>query len=83
MILYTVKYKKAHWLFWKTLKNVQADGHIPNLPTRYFILKDDSRVEIPIDFMFKFSKERFECFKDLEAKMAEESKVPEGLTLVK
>ena len=62
MTTYTVTYKTAKDFFWKKIKNVQGDGIIPNypVPTRYFHLGDESRVEVPIEgTTFKFSKERF------------------------
>jgi len=50
MTTYTVTYKTAKDFFWKKIKNVQGDGIIPNypVPTRYFHLGDESRVEVPI-----------------------------------
>ena len=57
-ILYTVKYKKPSWLFWRTIKEVQADGSTAS-GGRYFILKDQSAIEVPGDFLFEFGKERY------------------------
>jgi hypothetical protein len=63
---YTVKYKKLTDSFWKTIKNVKGDGVMEKypVPTRYFILNDETKYEIPIEGMiFKFSKERYELIK--------------------
>jgi hypothetical protein len=67
---YSVSYKKKNGIFWKTLKHVKGDGiiELPSgedgerlvFPIRYFIMEDESRVEIPMDhYVFRFSKERF------------------------
>ncbi len=61
---YTVKYKKPGWLFWLKIKNLKGDGILfggPNnqtISSRYFILHDDSRIEMPINLMFKFDSSR-------------------------
>lgn len=63
MITYTVKYKKN--IFWKTIKKVKGDGILENGMSRFFILEDESRIEIPCNStIFKFSKERFYMIKD-------------------
>jgi len=64
---YTVKYKGPKHIFWRKLENVIADGIIENVTAdgiiknynvRWFALEDETRVEIPNSFMFKFGKER-------------------------
>ena len=63
---YNLKYKKSGAIFWKILKGVKGDGFIDESSNgrssnsaRFFILLDESRVEIPSeDHIFKFSKER-------------------------
>jgi len=55
-ITYKVKYRK--FLIWKTLKGIKADGIIDNKDIRYFINDKEERIEIPMTYMFKFSKER-------------------------
>jgi hypothetical protein len=65
--MYTVYYKK--W-FWRKLKDVEGDGILEHGKSRWFMLKDKTRVEIPINYEFKFSKERFYDIKD---KMEKES----------
>jgi hypothetical protein len=59
---YTVDFKTEKDWFWKKLKKVKGDGIMPDspVPTRFFILDDESRIEIPIlGTIFKFSYERF------------------------
>lgn len=66
MTTYTVKYKKPEWVFWRTLKGIKGDGILYQqhgditrpVPVRYFILSDDSRIEIPMTLMFKFDSYR-------------------------
>lgn len=66
--MYTVKYKTA-WL-WHTIKNVHGDGIMPENGNRYFILADESRIEIPAAAVFWFSKERFISIKKNMEKQA-------------
>ena len=70
---YTVLYKKNNGLLWRKLSKVKGDGFVEGIPSgsnqatlevsnkiRYFILEDESRIEIPAEnHLFKFSKERF------------------------
>lgn len=57
---YQVKYKLNTQLFFRTLKNVIGDGLVEeNKQLRYFILEDETRVEIPVTAVFIFSKDRF------------------------
>ena len=59
---YTVSFKTDKRWFWSELKNVKGDGIMPDsaTPTRFFILEDESRIEIPIvGTIFKFSNGRF------------------------
>ena len=59
---YTVKYKR--WLFWKTIKNVVADGYIEDKNVRFFILEDGSSVEMDMTkIILTFSKEREDVIK--------------------
>lgn len=59
---YSVKYKAPGWIFWRTIKNVKGDGIVEGRTTtvqaRYFILFDDTRIELPTSFMFRFDKDR-------------------------
>jgi len=59
---YTVKYKTKRQFFWRKLKKVRGDGLMTDspVPTRFFILENESRVEIPVEgTIFYFSSERF------------------------
>ena len=59
---YTCKYKNRKSFFWKTIKNIKGDGLMTeaNYPTRFFLLDNEERIEIPIpDTIFHFSHERF------------------------
>jgi len=80
MMNYQVKYKTIK-LFarWKKLKRVKGDGLLENGLARFFILENETRIEIPVgNMMFKFSKERFYAVKE---RMEDEAKQP--LHLVK
>jgi hypothetical protein len=68
-MLYTVKYKKPQWWFWRKLKNVKGDGIVfggsgQAIPVRYFILMDESRVELPSSMMFRFDPDRFRMIQE-------------------
>jgi len=70
---YQVKYKTIK-LFarWKKFKRLKGDGLLENGLARFFILEDETRIEIPIgNIIFKFSKERFNFVKE---KMETEAK---------
>ena len=55
---YTVKIKKFG--FSKKLKNVKGDGITETGTHRYFVLIDDTRIEVPVwKTTFIFSPERF------------------------
>lgn len=57
--MYNIKYKRI--LFWRTIKNVVADGYMENREVRYFMLEDRSVIEIGTrGVMFKFPPERQE-----------------------
>ena len=75
MIIYTVKYKRLSFLKrWKKIKKVKSDGLMENGMSRFFILEDETRIEIPIvNVIFKFSIERFYLIKKtIEEKMQRE-----------
>ena len=60
---YVVKYKKPEWWLWRKLKNVKGDGILfgqggQAVPSRYFILSDDSSIELPMTMMFSFDSYR-------------------------
>lgn len=63
-MLYTVWYKKPGRIFWHKIKDVEADTIIETgkgqaLPVRAIFLVNKTRLEIPMDCVIKFSKERF------------------------
>jgi len=66
--MYTVKYKL--FLIWHTLKNVTGDGVMQENRNRFFILSDESRVEVPSTAVFWFSKERYISIKKNMEKQA-------------
>ena len=55
-ITYTVKYRQPGQWFWRTLKNVQADGIEKGF--RFFHLQDDSLFYISLDAEVYFSPVR-------------------------
>lgn len=62
---YEVKYKRLGMFSkWHKFKRVKGDGLVENNVSRYFILEDESRIEIPTHCIFKFSKERFYMIKE-------------------
>ena len=65
---YSVYYKPITSIFWRKIKHVKGDGFVENKNTRWFILSDETRIEVPCDgVVFKFSKERFITIKrDME-----------------
>ena len=71
-MLYEVKYRKDSFgHFWKKIKRVKGDGLMPDSTHRYFILDDDSRLEVPMkERVFVFPKGRA---LSIESSMAKES----------
>ena len=62
---YSIKYKSLKWLsIWRKFKRVKGDGLVENGSSRFFILEDETRIEIPVNCIFKFSKERFYFIKE-------------------
>ena len=59
---YSCKYKLKNHLFYRKIRKIRGDGIMKdsNYPTRFFILENEERIEIPIpDTIFHFSQERF------------------------
>ncbi len=72
---YTVNFKTEKNWFWRKLKKVKGDGIMPDspVPTRFFILEDETRIEIPITgTLFNFSHERFLMIKQNMEKEAKQ-----------
>jgi len=66
---YTVYYKKPNGVFWNKVKNIEGDTIIESqkgesLPVRVLFLADKTRLEIPMTYIIKFSKERFYMIQD-------------------
>jgi hypothetical protein len=73
MITYEVKWKRLRGWRWNRLRSVKGDGFVWTSAedagkgilgmqnTRYFILQDETKIEIPAsDTVFVFSKERYQ-----------------------
>ena len=63
---YSCKYKHHKQWLWRKIKNIKGDGIMPETqhPTRYFILENEERIEIPIpETIFHFSSERYIAIK--------------------
>jgi len=63
---YEVSYKKIGcFRRWHKIRELKGDGLLENGLARFFILEDNTRIEIPIaNIIFKFSKERFNFVKE-------------------
>jgi hypothetical protein len=62
---YSVKYKSPNGLFWHTVKGIISDFfNTENSGVRVFLLSDNTRIEIPQDYIFKFDDKRFDDIKD-------------------
>jgi len=74
-MLYNAYYKRQNQFFWRILKNVKADGFIPESPNvRFFILSDDTRIEISsMNYCFKFKKDRTNAIIALNNKEEQET----------
>ena len=58
MVTYTVKYKLPSSSAWKTITNVVEDGFNEGSFSRYFILANKQRLEIPSTALFQFEARR-------------------------
>ena len=71
-MLYTVKYRKPWWPFWKKFKRVKGDASYDReaqqfMPYRVLILEDETRLELPFSLILKFCPKRFQSIhKDME-----------------
>jgi len=77
--MYNAFYRKPGALFWRKIKNVTGDSsfffngrdgtqHVQ--PLRVLTLADNTRIELPMTVIVKFSAERFE---EIRAQMSKES----------
>jgi hypothetical protein len=62
-MFYDVKYKLIGQFFFRSLKKVKGDGINDVGQSRWFILADETRVEIPCSAQFIFSTDRFEVIR--------------------
>lgn len=70
---YELKYKLPFRPFWKKLKDVREDGLTDHGQSRFFILDDNTRIEVPTTAVFVFAPSRASYIEILRAK--EESKL--------
>ncbi len=70
MITYTVKYRKLGFLKrWRKISEVKADGRMEDNLSRFFVLRDETRIEIPVsDVIFTFSAERADLINEMTKK---------------
>ena len=62
-MIYSVEYKLSGQWFFRKLKNVKGDGILSEGHCRWFILMDETRIEIPCTAIFKFCSKRFESIR--------------------
>jgi len=72
---YTAWYKKPNGFFWHKVRNIEGDTTLETekgvpLPVRVLFFANKTRLEIPMSYFIKFSKERFY---EIQNKMEEES----------
>ena len=77
MTSYTVQYRLSTSTFKKTIKNVVEDGLVDSNSSRYFITKDNCRIEVPLTAEFFFGSDRFDYIEAMKAK-AEEDQTNNG-----
>lgn len=71
---YSVKYKKSGQWFFRTIKNIKGDGICEGgAGSRFFILEDETRIELPCSCHFIFSKDRFNFIKAMIESQAGQS----------
>lgn len=77
--MYAVSYKKPGALFWRKIKNVIGDGTYyfedrnrdqKPMPLRWIQLSDQTRIELPMTVLMKFSPARFEEIREQMSKEA-------------
>lgn len=57
--MYSVKYRTSGQWFFRKIKNIKGDGLMPDSGNRFFILMDETRIEIPCASEIVFNKDRF------------------------
>ena len=58
MLTFSVRYKKPGSLFWRNIDNITTDGITEGAQSRFFVLKDQTRIELPVSCHFIFGSER-------------------------
>ena len=58
MLTFSVRYKKPGSLFWRKIDNITTDGITEGAQSRFFVLKDQTRIELPVSCHFIFGSER-------------------------
>jgi len=69
LVTYTVKYKLSGASAWKTITNVGEDGFNDYGVSRYFILANNQRIEIPSSASFQFDARRQDRIEELRSQM--------------
>jgi len=72
MTSYTVHYRLSTSTFKKSIKNVVEDGLVDSNSSRYFITKDNHRIEVPLTAEFYFGPDRFAYIESMKAKVEED-----------
>ena len=67
MVTYSVKYKFQGWSSWKTITNVAEDGFSDFGVSRYFILANRQRLEVPSNALFQFDSRRQDRIEEIKA----------------
>ena len=58
MLTFSVRYKKPGSLFWRKIDNITTDGITEGAQSRFLVLKDQTRIELPVSCHFIFGSER-------------------------
>jgi branched-subunit amino acid aminotransferase/4-amino-4-deoxychorismate lyase len=58
LLTFSVRYKKPGSLFWRKIDNITTDGITEGAQSRFFVLKDQTRIELPVSCHFIFGSER-------------------------
>jgi len=67
LVTYSVKYKFQGWSSWKTITNVAEDGFSDFGVSRYFILANRQRLEVPSNALFQFDSRRQDRIEEIRS----------------
>lgn len=82
MVTYSVKYKFQGWSSWKTITSVVEDGFSDYGVSRYFILANKHRLEVPSNALFQFDSRRQDRIEEIKASIEVQGVVdPTGLAV--